>query len=158
MFQYLFGPFSQKFDVGEGLGSGREGREERDCFLPNLKFNLTNAHLILVISSIRFFLECHSVLHSLVFSPHIKSKQHSKMDLRNLEVHLSFSNKSIQSCRLCPLVAAEAKDRPLLLSIWAEGGRHLIDEWRNLCQLQRRKQTNQRKSNEKRLSGKLLKN
>lgn len=37
------------------------------------------------------------------------------MKLRNLEVHLSFSNKSIQSFRLCPLVVAEAEDQTFLL-------------------------------------------
>lgn len=36
------------------------------------------------------------------------------MELGNLEVHLPFSNKSIQPFRQCPLVVAEAKDRFLL--------------------------------------------
>jgi len=51
-------------------------------------------------------------------------------ELKNPEVNFCFSSKPIQPCRLCPLVAAEAEDRSLLVSVWAEG-RHLINEWRS---------------------------
>lgn len=76
------------------------------------------------------------------------------MELRNLEVHFSFSNKSIQPFRLCPLVVAE-EDRTFLLCM-SRG--QALDKLmaRLMLSAEKQKKESEKKQN-RQCKGKLLK-